>query len=258
VTPGEVRIRIQPVIAVVIVLTIAGSVAIAIGAVTLAQRFYAAAATVRLVPVAVNSFAEENARLKAKNSRRVVFFGDSRIELWYPKPELTGSEVVFRGIGGETTSQMRYRFDADVVQLKPDIVIIQAGINDLVAGATLRRDAAARDLLLANVRYMIDAARTGNVEVILMTVIRPSKPELSRAFFWHDDIYHSVSEVNASIHEMFDSMVTVFDADALLRRGEDRLPALYAKNTLHFTTDAYVALNTQLSEVLERHLNAVQ
>lgn len=251
------RIRVRPVIAVLVMLTIAASAVAAIGAVTLA-RLYASAAAVRLSPVNLDRYADANARLLPATSPRIVFFGDSRIEQWSPKPDLVGSEEVFRGIGGETTAQMRYRFDADAVQLKPHMVVIQAGINDLVAGVTLGRCEAARAQMLANLRRMIDAASAANVEVVLMTVIRPSKPELARAFFWKEDIFRSVSEVNTAIHSEFASTVTIFDADALLSRGEDQLPSIYAKNTLHFTSDAYVALNTQLSEILERHLNAVQ
>lgn len=243
--------------AALVVLTIAATAVATIAVVTLA-RLYSNVAAVRLAPVNVDRYVEANGRLLPGKSRRIVFFGDSRIEQWNPKPELAGSEVVFRGIGGETTAQMRHRFNADVVQLKPDTVVIQAGINDLVAGVTLGRGAAVRAQLLANLHHMIGTASASNVDVVLMTVIRPSKPELSRALFWKEDIFYAVTEVNAAIHREFDSIVTVFDADALLSRGEDRLPDLYAKNTLHFTSDAYVALNTELSEVLERHLNAVQ
>ncbi len=44
-----------------------------------------------------------------------------------------------RGIGGQTTPQMLLRFRADVIDLKPKVVVILAGTND-IAGNTGSND----------------------------------------------------------------------------------------------------------------------
>lgn len=62
----------------------------------------------------------------------VVFFGDSRAQQW-PAPASNRFRFLNRGIGGQTTEQVRGRFDEHVKPLKPRVVIIEAGVNDLKA-----------------------------------------------------------------------------------------------------------------------------
>lgn len=42
--------------------------------------------------------------------------------------------VLNRGVNGERTDQIRARFDRDVIQLGPDVVVIIAGVNDIHQG----------------------------------------------------------------------------------------------------------------------------
>lgn len=42
----------------------------------------------------------------------------------------TGLKMVNKGINGQTTGEMRARFDADVINLKPEVVTILGGTND--------------------------------------------------------------------------------------------------------------------------------
>src|ERR1051325_6053608 len=82
-------------------------------------------------------FADANAALPppAPNERRVVFLGDSITEGWDLPGSFPGKPYLNRGISGQTTPQMLIRFRRDVVALKPAVVVILAGTND-VAGNT--------------------------------------------------------------------------------------------------------------------------
>jgi acyl-CoA thioesterase-1 len=68
---------------------------------------------------------------------RVVFMGNSITDAWAKSfPTMfAGKAYVGRGISGQTTPQMLVRFRQDVVALKPKVVVILAGIND-IAGNT--------------------------------------------------------------------------------------------------------------------------
>jgi len=44
--------------------------------------------------------------------------------------------VLNRGVNGERTDQIRLRFTRDVIQARPDLVIIVAGVNDIYQGRT--------------------------------------------------------------------------------------------------------------------------
>src|SRR5947209_10510284 len=78
--------------------------------------------------------ANSNLAAPATGETRVVFMGDSITDLWdndgfggfFP-----GKPYVDRGIGGQTTPQMLLRFRQDVIDLKPKVVVILAGTNDI-------------------------------------------------------------------------------------------------------------------------------
>ena len=85
-------------------------------------------------------YGSENAELAppAPGEDRVVFIGDEITEYWgrgnarfFP-----GKPYFNRGITGQTTPQMLVRFRQDVVALRPKVVVIQGGTND-VARVTL-------------------------------------------------------------------------------------------------------------------------
>lgn len=215
-------------------------------------------AELRLEPVHVDRYAAENAAAGPPNGRRVVFFGDSRIEGWNPRPAAAGGGQLWRGMGGETTVQMVHRFDQDVLALRPSVVVIQAGINDLVAGAVLgRRERVVADTI-ANLRHFVAAARAASVDVCLLTVFRPARSPPWRAPFWPDGVPQAVAEVNDALRGMAGEGVTVLDADAWLAGDEQAMPARYAKDTLHLNAAGYARLNELVEGTLGTGPDAVQ
>ncbi len=98
---------------------------------------------------------------------KVVFVGDSITEGWKaidPTPFVDG--VLDRGISGQTTPQMLLRFRADVIDLRPAVVHILAGTNDIAGntGPTTLTD------IENNIRSMVDLARVNGIRVILGSV----------------------------------------------------------------------------------------
>jgi acyl-CoA thioesterase I len=82
-------------------------------------------------------YKDANAKLgpPAPGENRVVFMGDSITEIWHLDQSFPGKPYVNRGISGQTTPQMLVRFRQDVIDLKPRVVILLGGTND-VAGNT--------------------------------------------------------------------------------------------------------------------------
>ncbi|HEV8495641.1 MAG TPA: GDSL-type esterase/lipase family protein, partial [Gemmatimonadaceae bacterium] len=81
--------------------------------------------------------ANDSLRAPAAGEKRVVFMGNSITDGWarfFPQM-FPGKPYIGRGIGGQTTPQMLVRFRQDVVALKPAVVVILAGTND-IAGNT--------------------------------------------------------------------------------------------------------------------------
>lgn len=101
---------------------------------------------------------------------RVVFFGDSITDGWSNPASggfFPGRPYVNRGIGGQTTAQMLVRFRADVLELKPKVVVILAGTND-VAGNSGRTTTQAIE---ANFEDMAELARAHGIRVVLASLL---------------------------------------------------------------------------------------
>ena len=113
--------------------------------------------------------ANETLAPAAENEDRVVFMGNSITIGWLnSQPEFfEGKSYVNRGISGQTTPQMLLRFRQDVVDLKPKVVVILAGTND-IAGNTGPMTLAQ---IMDNLKSMAEVAQANNISVILCSVL---------------------------------------------------------------------------------------
>jgi len=115
----------------------------------------------------------ENAALAAPEAgvKRVVFYGDSITDAWGRRPGtgefFPGKPYVNRGISGQTTPQMLVRFEQDVVHLKPALVVILAGTND-IAGNT---GPSSPEMIENNFESMIAIARANNIKVVVSSIL---------------------------------------------------------------------------------------
>ena len=133
----------------------------------------------------LQKFRDANAKLPApmKNENRVVFLGNSITEGWAPyfATMFPGKPYIGRGIGGQTTPQMLVRFRQDVIDLKPKVVVILAGTND-IAGNT---GPSTLEMIEDNIASMADLAKSNGIRVVLSSVLPvwdyPWKPGLEPA-----------------------------------------------------------------------------
>jgi lysophospholipase L1-like esterase len=130
-------------------------------------------------------FKDANAVLGDPKSgeQRVVFMGNSITEGWGNlSPDFFKDKpYVNRGISGQTTPQMLIRFRADVINLKPSVVVILAGTND-IAGNT---GPSTLEMIMDNLISMAQLAKANNFKVVLCSVVPafdyPWKPGLNPA-----------------------------------------------------------------------------
>src|SRR6202048_2415374 len=105
-----------------------------------------------------------------KDEQRVVFMGDSITDSWDdPKYGgfFPGKPYIDRGISGQTTPQMLIRFRPDVIALKPKVVVILAGTNDLAGNTGPMTVAQIED----NLTSMSELAKTNKIRVVLASVL---------------------------------------------------------------------------------------
>jgi lysophospholipase L1-like esterase len=116
-------------------------------------------------------YRQANAELgaPARGARRVVFMGNSITDAWarwFPTM-FPGKPYVGRGISGQTTPQMLVRFRQDVVALRPAVVVLLAGTND-IAGNT---GPSSLEMIEDNIASMTEIARANGIRVVLASVL---------------------------------------------------------------------------------------
>lgn len=111
--------------------------------------------------------ANANLPAPAAGESRVVFFGDSITDIWKLADYFPGKPYVNRGIGGQTTPQMLVRFREDVIDLKPKVVVILAGTND-IAGNT---GPMTLPQIEANYSTMAELAHVHGIRVVYASVL---------------------------------------------------------------------------------------
>ena len=106
---------------------------------------------------------------EAAKGPRVVFMGDSITDVW-PQSRFgeffKRKDYVGRGISGQTTPQMLVRFRADVIDLKPSVVVILAGTNDIAGNTGPMLD----EEIQGNLATMAELAKAHGIRVVLSSI----------------------------------------------------------------------------------------
>jgi lysophospholipase L1-like esterase len=95
---------------------------------------------------------------------RVVLLGDSITEGWRINEYFPDKDFVNRGIGGQTTGEMLGRMRADVIDLKPAMVVILGGTNDLARNVAV-------SAIENNWIMMADLAAANGIKAVFSSVL---------------------------------------------------------------------------------------
>jgi len=124
---------------------------------------------------ALGRYRDDNRQVQppSASENRVVFMGDSITDAWQ-QPRFggffPGKPYVDRGISGQTTPQMLVRFRPDVIDLKPKVVVILAGTND-IAGNT---GPMTNEEIEGNLETMSELAHAHGIRVVLASLLPTS------------------------------------------------------------------------------------
>ncbi|VEP11258.1 Lipolytic protein G-D-S-L family [Hyella patelloides LEGE 07179] len=205
-----------------------------------------------LNPLGINKY--KNQELPNNQVPKVVFFGDSRANGWrFPQNE--NFQFINRGISGQTSAQTLLRFEEHIAPLKPQIIVIQLGINDLrmlPSNSKTRSDIV--NNCQQNIAQIIELSQRINATVILTTVFPLGSGNIPLKYrpFWASlsEMEQSISEVNQYLNS-FQNQVILFDAYALLN-SEDPGKTKYYRDLLHINRQGYELLNQELNKILTK------
>jgi acyl-CoA thioesterase I len=186
----------------------------------------------------------------AAGENRVVFMGDSITQGWQIEDAqgyFPGKPYINRGISGQTTPQMVLRFRQDVIDLKPKVVVILAGIND-IAGNT---GPETLEEIEGNLTSMAELAAANNIRVVLCSVMPafdfPWRPGLTPA--------PKVLALNVWIKSYAQEKGYVYvDYHTAMKDERDGLPAALSHDGVHPLPAGYAVMAPLVEAGIEKAL----
>ena len=116
------------------------------------------------------SFAESN--LKIPFDASYMTRSGSNVEVPFHPGFFAGNGYIDKGISGQNTTQMLARFQKDVVEQEPQVVVIMGGTNDLAQGVS-------KEDIVSNIGQMAEMATGAGIKVVMCTVT-PNNDNYSR------------------------------------------------------------------------------
>lgn len=152
------------------------------------------------------------------------------------------------GSGGQTSTDIKNRFTADVIDLKPKIAIIQGGVNDISKGDITKAT------FISNYTTMLNACETAGIIPVVLKILpwtNGTNDQMQDRDEWMTDLEALVATYAGSVWVDFDIDMGKFrvggDADNLwdLQTTPD-----YDQDGVHPTLLGY----TKMAEVIDREI----
>ncbi len=193
-------------------------------------------------------YAEANKTQKSKGKPKAVLTGDSITEGWVRDNAdfFTSNNYVGRGISGQTSPQTLLRFRQDVLDLKPKVVLINIGINDIAENT----GDYSQEYTVGNIRSMIEIAKTQKLKVIIGSVLPAAE------FPWRTEIQGvpaKVMALNAALKTLAKEQdVAYLDYFNTLKNEQNGLSEDMAGDGVHPTKKCYAIMEKMAKEAIEK------
>ncbi|WP_028524663.1 GDSL-type esterase/lipase family protein [Runella limosa] len=182
-------------------------------------------------------YSEANKKLPAPKDgeNRVVFLGNSITQGWVNKqPDFFAKgNYIGRGISGQTSPQALLRFRPDVVDLKPKVVVINIGINDIAENTGPYNP----DFTLGNIASMVEIAKANGIKVVLASV------HPAYEFPWRKDISdvpNKIIRFNERLKQYAQSQGVVYlDYHSAMKDSRNGMAPDIAEDGVHPTLKGY-------------------
>jgi lysophospholipase L1-like esterase len=180
-----------------------------------------------------------------------LLLGDSRMAQW-GLPPLAHWHVVNAGTGGFTTAQTRLCAPALLDQFRPDVVVLQAGINDLkYLGLRPDMSSPVVALALSNLAAVTGECAQRRCQVLLLTVWPASEPDLARRVVWSEAVPAAVARLNGKLQLLASPTKAIRVVDLFKEAGLAPEAEFY-RDTLHLKPAAYQRLTPCLQRELDK------
>lgn len=179
----------------------------------------------------------------------VVFMGNSITDCWADTVPafFADNNFVGRGISGQVSSQMLVRFQEDVINLHPKVVVICCGTNDIAQN----NGPIKLEHILHNIKSMCQLARANKIKPVVCSTL-PAK-----GFKWRPDMKpaNDIIRLNEMIKAYAqENKIPYVDYHSALKDEENGLPRKYSKDGVHPNAQGYAVMESVIMPVLKKVL----
>lgn len=190
--------------------------------------------------IQLDRYAEENKSLSRKPE--VILIGNSITENWvrFHPDFFKNNNFIGRGISGQTSEEILARFEQDVVSIKPKIVAILAGTNDIAenTGYVKTKD------IVANIVAMCELAKENAITPLICSVLPCSE------FRWNPDVRDAgkrIVKLNKMLKKYADENGIIYvDYHSVTVDDNLGLPEKYSYDGCHPTSECYSIMERRL------------
>lgn len=184
---------------------------------------------------------------REKDQGAVVFCGDSLTEGFKKAPAwkdaFGGLKLANRGIGGDVSRGLLFRFKEDVLDLNPKAIVMLIGVNDLSAHADPKA-------LESNISDMIEMARKQNATVPIILCQMPPRDHPKAPT--KPGALKDANERIAKLAEGKENMVVIDLFTAMADAEGNPVPEYFSKDKLHLAAPGYAKWAELLKPAFEK------
>jgi lysophospholipase L1-like esterase len=177
----------------------------------------------------------------------IVFVGDSLTQR-YPLNEFyPGMHVYNRGIDGDTTVGLLKRLELSIFDLKPTIVVLQIGTNDLQV------EGLPKETTIRNIQQIVATIQKTQPSIYLILVslypVNRSSDKLVNKFIVGPRQNEEIKIINEAIAKI--EGVTFVDAFPHLLNEEQELKMQFSKEGLHLSLAGYATITPLIRNAID-------
>ena len=194
-------------------------------------------------------YAQANNELsQSVDSNRVVLMGNSITEFWEElRPDFFVTQhLVGRGISGQVSSQMLARFRQDVINLRPRIVVINCGTNDIAENNGEYDE----EITMDNIKSMTELAQTHGITVMLSSVLPADR------FIWNTRVKDAAQKIQHLNRRISDycarNHIAYIDYYSPMATPGGALIPAYSEDGVHPNAAGYEVMEKVLTDALKK------
>lgn len=202
-------------------------------------------------------YGSRNDSIKSLNGAytpKVVFMGNSITEGWMKEDPSFFKDNGFlcRGISGQTSYQMLLRFRKDVIELQPEMVVINAGTNDIAENNHPYNE----DTTFGNIVSMVELSQANGIKPVLSSVLPTDR------FYWNETVMgipQKIKSLNCRLREYarcnnlpFADYYAVMQSDSVAMNPE------YSLDGVHPNVDGYKVMEPVVLKLINESMQPSQ